>query len=217
MTPEGMAELGEALRAPVSTAFVLAGAGSAFCLGADLKWLGSLPEPGDGVATLVAAHHSVVRAMREAPTPVIAAVNGAAAGGGMSLALAADYCIAGPNASFTAAYFRLGLTPDGGNSVFLPSLLGSGRAMELLLANRTLRAEEAREWGLVAEVASDPEKRACELAASFASVPAATLRTTRRLLTPDLDLRLDQEAGAVAAVARTKEFRGALEAFLTQR
>ncbi len=212
MTPEGMAELAEALRAPASTAFVLTGTGSAFCLGADLKWLSSLAEPGEGVATLVAAHHSVVRAMRDAPVPVIAAVNGAAAGGGMSLALAADYCVAGPNASFTAAYFRLGLTPDGGNSAFL-----GHRAMELLLTNRTLRAEEAWEWGLVAEVAADPVSRACEVCGGFASVPAETLRATRRLLAPDMDVRLNEEAAAVEAAARGSEFRGALETFLARR
>jgi 2-(1,2-epoxy-1,2-dihydrophenyl)acetyl-CoA isomerase len=216
MTAEGMMGLAEALRGPAGTAFVLAGAGSAFCLGADLKWLGGLPDPGEGVARLVAGHHEVVRAMRTAPVPVITAVNGAAAGGGMSLALAADYVIAGPEASFTAAYFRLGLTPDGGNSAFLTSLLGAGRAMGLLLTNRTLRAQEALGWGLVAEVADDPVSRACALANEFARVPAETLVTARRLLWPDLDVRLDEEAAAVAAAAQRAEFRDALADFLSR-
>ena len=214
MTPEGMAELAKALRAPGGTAFVLTGAGSAFCLGADLKWLASLADPGEGVATLVAAHHSVVRAIRDAAGPVVAAVNGAAAGGGMSLALAGDYVVAGPAASFTAAYFKLGLTPDGGNSVFLPSLLGPSRAMELLLTNRTLPADDAREWGLIAEVAADPEARARELTQQFAAVPPDTLRTTRRLLAPDFESRLDAEEAAVSAAARRPEFKAALATFL---
>ena len=209
MTPEGMMELTAALRAAADTAIVLAGAGSAFCLGADLKWLGSLADPGHGVAALVHEHHAAVRAIRNAPVPVLAAVNGAAAGGGMSLALAADMVVAGPGAGFTAAYFRLGLTPDGGNSAFL-----RGRAMELLLTNRTLRGAEAVEWGLAAEVADDPLARACEVAASFEAVPGETLRTSRRLLMPDLEARLDAEEEAVSAAAQRPEFSRALATFL---
>jgi 2-(1,2-epoxy-1,2-dihydrophenyl)acetyl-CoA isomerase len=216
MTPDGMAALVEALRAARGTAIVLAGAGSAFCLGADLKWLGSLADPGEGVARLVAEHHRVVRAIREAPVPVLAVVNGAAAGGGMSLALAADYVVAGPGASFTAAYFRLGLTPDGGNSVFLPALLGAGRAMELLLTNRTLRASEAVALGLAAEAAEDPLARAGEVASDFTTAPAESLIAARRLLAPDLEARLDAEEAAVGAAARRPEFARALAAFLSR-
>lgn len=216
MTPEGMAELTEALRAPAGAAIVLAGAGSAFCLGADLKWLGSLADPGQGVAALVHQHHLAVRAILDAPTPVLAAVNGAAAGGGMSLALAADYVVAGPSAGFTAAYFRLGLTPDGGNSAFLPARVGAARAMALLLTNRTLRGAEAVDWGLAAELADDPLARACEAAESFGDVPAETLRTSRRLLTPDIEARLNAEEAAVSAAAQRPEFSRALAAFLAR-
>jgi 2-(1,2-epoxy-1,2-dihydrophenyl)acetyl-CoA isomerase len=216
MTPEGMAELTETLRAPEGTAFVLAGAGSAFCLGADLKWLGSLADAGQGVAALVHEHHAAVRAILDAPVPVVAAVNGAAAGGGMSLALAADYVVAGPGAGFTAAYFRLGLTPDGGNSAFLTARVGAARAMALLLTNRALRGAEAVEWGLATELADDPLARACEAAEGFAGVPGDTLRTARRLLAPDLEARLDAEEEAVSAAARRPEFSRALAAFLAR-
>src|SRR5690242_14787064 len=216
MTPEGMAELTETLRAPEGTAIVLAGAGSAFCLGADLKWLGSLADAGQGVAALVHEHHAAVRAILDAPVPVVAAVNGAAAGGGMSLALAADYVVAGPGAGFTAAYFRLGLTPDGGNSAFLPARVGAARAMALLLTNRTLRGAEAVEWGLAAELAGDPLARACELAGSFEAVPGDTLRASRRLLSPGLEARLDAEEAAVSAAAQRPEFSRALAAFLAR-
>ncbi|HLG72715.1 MAG TPA: enoyl-CoA hydratase/isomerase family protein [Chloroflexota bacterium] len=212
MTPELMSALASAFREPAERAFVFTGAGSAFCVGADLKWLGALDDPGDGVATLVAAHHEVVRAMRQAVVPVVTAVNGPAAGGGMSLALAGDYCVAAPSATFTAAYFRLGLTPDGGNSAFLPALVGRARAMELLLTNRTLSADDALSWGLVNEAGS--LDRACEVAAGFAPVPAETLLTSRRLLDGELLAQLDQEQKAVATAARRPGFAEAVRAFL---
>jgi 2-(1,2-epoxy-1,2-dihydrophenyl)acetyl-CoA isomerase len=217
MTPDAMAELAKALPAATGAAIVLAGAGSAFCLGADLKWLGSLVDPSEGVARLVAAHHDVVRAMRAAPAPVITAVNGAAAGGGMSLALAGDYCLAAENATFTAAYFRLGLTPDGGNSLFLRERLGPAKAMELLLTNRPLSAPEARHLGLVAEVADgDLLRRAREVAETFAHVPAETLVTSRKLLDGPLNAQLKLEEQAVVEAARKSEFKHALEAFLAR-
>ncbi len=211
MTPEGMGELAAALRAPAEHAYVLTGTASAFCLGADLKWLGRLTDPAEGVATLVAAHHEAVLAMRDARVPVISAVNGAAAGGGISLALAADYCVASVSATFTAAYFRLGLTPDGGNSLFLGT-----RGMELLLTNRTLTAADALGLGLVAEVAEDVLGRACELAAGFVAVPGETLVQTRRLLAPDLEERLRLEEAAVVAAARRPAFQDALREFLAR-
>lgn len=215
MTPELMTALASTFQEPASRAFVLTGAGTAFCVGADLKWLGMLDDPGEGVATLVAAHHQTVRAMREAAVPVVTAVNGAAAGGGMSLALAGDYCIAGPNATFTAAYFRLGLTPDGGNSAFLPALVGRARAMDLLLTNRRLSAAEALEWGLVNEVASDSAvDRASTVAASFGAVPAETLLVTRHLLEGALEAQMQAEQAAVAAAATRPAFGNALRAFL---
>jgi 2-(1,2-epoxy-1,2-dihydrophenyl)acetyl-CoA isomerase len=207
MTPDGLHELARAVRAVAHGRCVLTGEGAAFCLGADLKWLGSLADPGAGVAELVAQHHEVVLSMHRCPAPVVAAVNGAAAGGGWSLALAADYVVAAPSATFTAAYFRLGLTPDGGNSAFL-----GPRAMELLLTNRTLSADEARAMGLVNEVTEDPLGRANEL--RLEDVPGETLLETRRLLRPDLERRLKDEAAAVEAAARRSEFKQALEAFL---
>jgi len=216
MTPEGMGELVEALGLSPRRAFVLTGTGSAFCLGADLKWLGAEADAGEAVGRLVARHHDVVRAMRAVAVPVVTAINGAAAGGGMSLALAGDYCLAASQATFTAAYFRLGLTPDGGNSLFLRRLVGPAKAMELLLRNNTLTAVEARELGLVGEVVAGEAllDRAVELLAGFAAVPAETLRTTRRLLDGGLEEQLRAEAAAVTAAARRPEFAAALRGFL---
>ena len=222
MVPEMMAELAERLRAaPGGRPLVLTGAGHRFCFGADLKWAGAASDPGAALGGLLMAHHEVVRAMRAAPVPVVAAVNGPAAGGGVSLALAADYRLASPNATFTAAYFRLGITPDGGNSAFLVRMLGPARAMDLLLTNRSLSAEEALFWGLVSEVvpANQLLDRASEVAQGFAQVPAETLLATRLLLdgSPSLDEVLDKEQAAMLAAVQRPEFRRSLDAFLNRR
>ena len=199
---------------------VLTGAGPAFCVGADLKWLAAYADPAQGVAELVAAHHAVISAMFDTPVPIIAAVNGATAGGGLSLALAADYRVASSRASFTAAYFRLGLPPDGGNSAFLERAIGASRAMELLLTNRRLTAEEACAWGLVNEVVQDAAEdalldRACEVASRLVQPPGSTLLATRRLLdTAGLDTQLQRESVAIRTAARQPFFRAALRAFL---
>lgn len=221
MAPEMMATLAEQVRsAKDATAIVLTGAGSAFCVGADLKWLGGLPDPAVGISDLVAAHHEAVRAMRRARRPIVAAVNGAAAGGGLSLALAADYRVASTSAAFTTAYSRLGLTPDGGNSLFLAQSIGVARAMELLLTNRTLSVEEARSWGLVEEVV-EPEyllERACERASAFGAIPPETLLATRVLLDAasgqSLDSVLHAEQQAMRTAAQRPEFKQALRSFL---
>lgn len=226
LVPELLVELAAQLRAlPADTrAVVLTGSGDqAFCLGADLTWLGSLADPAAGVARLVAAHHQAVRALRQAPVPVVAAVNGAAAGGGVGLALAADYRVASLGASFTAAYFRLGLTPDGGASSFLARAIGSARALDLLLSNRTLSADEAFAWGLVNGVvpAGALRQRARAVATRLAGVAPETLRETRRLLDTatarPLDAQLDEEERAMVAAASRPAFGEALRRFLERR
>jgi 2-(1,2-epoxy-1,2-dihydrophenyl)acetyl-CoA isomerase len=199
---------------------VLTGQGPAFCVGADLKWLGTCADPAEGVARLVARHHAAVLALVAAPVPVVAAINGPTAGGGLSLALAADYRVAAASATFTAAYFLLGLPPDGGNSALLPRAVGLARAMELLLTNRTLNAGEAREWGLVNQVVPDERllDEACQTAAGLLRVPSATLLDTRRLLGragyQGLETQLQREAVAMRSAARRPAFRTALRAFL---
>lgn len=221
MVPEMMATLAVELRSATdSSAIVLTGAGAAFCVGADLKWLGGLPDPAAGIAELVAAHHAAVRAMRSSPRPIVAAVNGAAAGGGLSLALAADYRVAAVSATFTTAYFRLGLTPDGGNSALLSRSIGAARAMELLLTNRTLSAEEAKSWGLVQEIVEQKLllERASEQATVFGAVPSQTLLDTRKLLdmatTLSLESQLHAEQQAMREAAQRSEFKQALRSFL---
>ena len=227
MVPQMVAELGEQVRAVGGAAatkgVVLTGAGPSFCVGADLRWLAGCADPGEAVATLVATHHAVIRALREAPVPIVAAVNGVAAGGGLSLALAADYRVAALGASFVTAYSRLGLTPDGGTSAFLARAVGAARAMELLLSNRPLAAGEARAWGLVAEVVPSGAllDRACAVAAAVAHVRGETLLAIRRLLdtatSQPLDAQLDLEEKAMRASAASGAFKEALRRFLEKR
>jgi 2-(1,2-epoxy-1,2-dihydrophenyl)acetyl-CoA isomerase len=218
-----LAALREACRDPRARGLVLTGAGGAFCTGADLHWLGQHDDPAEPVARLVAVFHELIQVVRAAPFPVLAAVNGAAAGGGLSLALAADVRIGSPSASLTAAYFRLGLTPDGGSSAFLARSIGAARTMDLLLTNRTVGAEEARGLGLLSDVV-EPERlvdAASQRARAMAGVPPSTLVGTRRLLdaaaAQPLAAQLQMEALAMRAAARHPDFKRAVAAFLARR
>jgi len=196
---------------------VLTATGSAFCPGADLKWLGTAHDPALAVADLVAVHHLAISTILDMPVPVIAAINGSVAGGGLGLALAADYRIAGQRATFTAAYFRLGLTPDGGSSAFLERTIGAARTLELLLTNRRLDAAEALAWGLVSDVVGDDQlvDRAIAFAGGLAAVPSYALRQSRRLLdTINMRDQLQLEAVAIRTAARGDVFRAALKAFM---
>jgi 2-(1,2-epoxy-1,2-dihydrophenyl)acetyl-CoA isomerase len=195
---------------------VLTGSGRAFCSGADLKWLAGQPDPALAVADLVAVHHLAITTLVEMPVPVISAVNGAVAGGGLGLALAADYCIASDRASFTAAYFRLGLTPDGGLSAFLERTIGPRRTLELLLTNRRVAADEALAWRMINEVVDDAEllDRAVEFGAALEPVPGYALLQTRRLLDATfLRNQLQLESVAIRTAARGAFFKEALQAF----
>jgi 2-(1,2-epoxy-1,2-dihydrophenyl)acetyl-CoA isomerase len=196
---------------------VLTATGSTFCPGADLKWMGTYRDPALAVADLVAVHHLAIVTLLDMPVPVIAAINGTVAGGGLGLALAADYRIAAQRATFTTAYFRLGLTPDGGSSAFLERTIGAARTLELLLTNRRLGAVEAQAWGLVSEVVEDERllDRAIAFAGSLATVPGYALRQSRRLLdTINMRDQLQLEAVAIRTAARGEVFRTALRAFL---
>jgi 2-(1,2-epoxy-1,2-dihydrophenyl)acetyl-CoA isomerase len=196
---------------------VLTGNGRAFCPGADLKWLATRPKPDVAVAELVAMHHAAIAALVDVRSPTVAAINGMVAGGGLGLALAPDYRIAAESATFTAAYFRLGLTPDGGSSAFLERTIGATRAMEMLLTNRMLSARQAMDWGMVNEVVADESlfARAIEFAGDLPPVPPYTLVQTRRLFDmAQLRHQLQLESVAIRTAARGEEFQSALQAFL---
>ena len=215
MIPALLRALVEALRqaAARNKPVILSASGPAFCAGADLNWLATFADPSLGVAELVADHHLAITTIVNMPVPVIAALNGPAAGGGLGLALATDYCLAAESASFTAAYFRLGLTPDGGASTFLERSIGLMRTRELLLTNRRLGAREAYDWGLVNAVVADEEllDQAVAFAENLAPVPGYALLQTRRLLNAgNLRNQLQMESVAIRTAARSEFFRQAL-------
>jgi 2-(1,2-epoxy-1,2-dihydrophenyl)acetyl-CoA isomerase len=196
---------------------VLTGTGRTFCPGADLHWLGTFSDPSMGVAELVAAHHLAVTTLLEMPVPVICAINGAVAGGGLGLALATDHRIASERASFTAAYFRVGLTPDGGSSAFLQLTIGRQRTLEMLLTNRRVEAHEALAWALVNTVVPHDEvvERAIAFARGLEYVPHYALRETRKLLdTVNIRNQLQLESVSIRTASRGQFFRDALHEFL---
>src|ERR687887_1427979 len=158
-------------RAPEVRAVVLTGAGRGFCVGQDLN---EFKEAARDIAGRLRGHyHPTVLAIRELEKPVLAAVNGPAAGAGLSLACACDLRIAADDASFVPAFINIGLIPDSGGTYFVRRLLGTARAFELFGTGRRLTAAEAHAWGLVSEVveAGSLQARAAELAAELAALP----------------------------------------------
>jgi 2-(1,2-epoxy-1,2-dihydrophenyl)acetyl-CoA isomerase len=202
-------------------AVVLTGAGRGFCVGQDLTEFREAP--GDIGDRLRGNYHPNVLAIRALEKPVIAAVNGAAAGAGLSFACACDIRLASDAASFVPAFINIGLVPDSGGTYFTARLLGPARAFEWMTSGRRLTAEEALEWGLVSEVlrAEDLAARAAELAAQLAAMPTRGIGMTKRLFdrTGDatLDEQLEWEAQLQSAATKTGDFREGVAAFLEKR
>jgi 2-(1,2-epoxy-1,2-dihydrophenyl)acetyl-CoA isomerase len=186
MTPDLLGDLASAIREmtddPDVRALVLTGAGRGFCSGQNLKAAQIL---GDDIAAGVMRYYwPTFRALRECRVPVVVAVNGVAAGGGFSLAMAGDMIVAARSASFIQVFSRIALVPDLGSTWLLPRLVGRQRALELMLTNEPLSAELAREWGLVRDVFDDGSLRegALALARKLAAGPTRALVATRRLI-----------------------------------
>ena len=203
---------------------VLTGAGRAFSAGGDLKEMaraGDLPE--EHFEELLATLNRTVLTLAELPKPVIAAVNGVAAGLGFNLALAADVRVAARSAEFTQAFLKIGLIPDGGGTFLLPRLVGWARAAELILTARTVSSEEALALGLVNEVVDDAEfESAVETwARRFAAAPTAAIGRVKQLLvhsvTADLKSQLRFEREMQIASGRTADFREGVSAFFEKR
>jgi 2-(1,2-epoxy-1,2-dihydrophenyl)acetyl-CoA isomerase len=203
---------------------ILTGAGAGFCAGGDLKTaaeaVSSNQDPGPLFAEITARLHRTVLALRRMPQPVIAALNGAVSGIGLSLAAATDLRLASEAARFKAAYIGVGLTPDGGWTATVARLVGPARAAELLLLDRPFDARRALELGLVHEVwpAEELSVRAKERAAELARCAPEALAAAKRLLDealfPDLEAIMEREREVVVARSRSPEFRARLAAFL---
>jgi 2-(1,2-epoxy-1,2-dihydrophenyl)acetyl-CoA isomerase len=201
-------------------AVVVTGAGRGFCAGQDLAEFTDMPDIGD---SLRETYHPNVLAIRALEKPVIASVNGACAGAGLSLACACDIRIAADSAAFVPGFVGIGLIPDSGGSYFVHRLLGAARAFEWMTSNRRLSAAEALEWGLVSEVvpAEGLSTRAAELAATYAAAPTRAIGMTKRLFdhadTATLEEQLEREAQLQAAAADTDDFREGVAAFREKR
>ncbi len=202
-------------------AVVVTGAGRGFCVGQDLTEFSDAPtDIGD---RLRSGYHKNILAIRGLEKPVIAAVNGPAAGAGLSLACACDIRIAAESAVFIPAFIGIGLVPDSGGSYFVARLLGIARAFAWMTSNRKLTAAEAREWGLVWDVIADDALagRTAELAATYAAAPTRAIGMTKRLFDSThhatLDEQLELEAQLQAAATQTEDFREGVTAFLEKR
>jgi 2-(1,2-epoxy-1,2-dihydrophenyl)acetyl-CoA isomerase len=186
MTPDLLGALataiGEMTDDPDVRALVLTGEGRGFCSGQNLKASETLGA--DIVAGVMRHYWPAFRALRECRVPIVVAVNGVAAGGGFSLAMAGDVIVAARSASFIQVFSRIGLVPDLGSTWLLPRLIGRQRALELMLLNEPLSAERAREWGLVRHVVDDDHllDEAIKLAQRLAAGPTRALVATRALL-----------------------------------
>lgn len=206
-------------------AIVVTGRGKAFCAGADLELVGSGQQRDETAPAMMETFLDVVRTFEYSPVPVIAAVNGAAVGGGMALAVAADIRVASPHASFHVGTIRVGLTGgEGGLTWSLPRMIGSSRAMELLVTGRRVDAFEAASIGLVSSVSDDAESclaRAHAIADSIRCNGPAAVRLTKQLVRSNqeasFEAALAAEATAQRQVSRGAEFREASTAFIERR
>jgi 2-(1,2-epoxy-1,2-dihydrophenyl)acetyl-CoA isomerase len=207
-------------------AVVLTGAGRAFSSGADLKDISTDTTPDgrpDVYKTLTERYHPIMRAIREMPKPVIAAVNGPAVGIGCSLALCCDLIVAAESAYFLLAFVNIGLVPDGGSSLFLPTRIGMARASELSMLGERLPSAKALEWGLVNRVVADGEleQEVGALAARMAAGPTRSYAGSKRQLNNWLYARMEEQLELEATIqqemAGSDDFVEGAMAFIQKR
>ncbi|MDH5507649.1 MAG: enoyl-CoA hydratase-related protein [Anaerolineae bacterium] len=205
-------------------AVLLSGEGKTFCVGGDLTHfaahIDNLPFH---IKDIIIHLHNAITRMTRMEAPVVAAVHGNIAGAGVSLLCAADITLAAESTTFNMAYTAVGLSPDGSSTYFLPRAVGLKRALELMLSNRTISAQEALALGLVSEVVPDGAlmARAGELAGRLAAGPTLALGAAKRLLRESwsrtLETQMEYEAQAIADMTRTADFREGVMAFLEKR
>ena len=210
-------------------ALVITGAGRGFCAGADLAQFDMEPGPdlvrrADPGPVIEKAFNPTVRKLQALRVPTVAAVNGVAAGAGASLAMTCDLAVAAPDATFVQAFSKIGLVPDAGGTWFLIKKLGLARAMGAAMLGDKLSAKDAKEWGMIWDVAPEGEdcvQTAMKLAQRLAVMPTKALVETRRLLraaaSNDLDAQLDAERDAQSALGKTHDFLEGVMAFRQKR
>lgn len=226
-TAEMHQEVRDALRSVERTArvIVLTGAGRAFCAGQDL---GERAMGGDGRAvdlgvTVETAWNPLIRRMVAMPQPIIARVNGVAAGAGANVALACDLVVAARSARFIQSFAAIGLIPDSGGSWALPRLVGQARALGLALTGDPLPAETAEQWGLIWKCVEDEtlDREVDRLAGTLASLPPLGLAATKKLIRSTWDRTLDQELNEqrneMRRLGYSEDYREGVAAFLEKR
>jgi 2-(1,2-epoxy-1,2-dihydrophenyl)acetyl-CoA isomerase len=210
-------------------AAVITGAGRGFCAGADLGGFDFTPGPdlverANPGPVIEQTFNPTVRKLMALRVPTVAAVNGVAAGAGASLAMTCDLAVAAPAASFIQAFSKIGLIPDAGGSWFLIKKLGLARAMGCAMLGDKVSAKDAKEWGMIWDVAAEGEDcvaAAMKLAERLATMPTTALVSTRKLLraaaSNDLDRQLDLERDTQSAMGRTHDYIEGVTAFLQKR
>ena len=201
---------------------VLTGSGRAFCAGQDLA--DPAVAPGSDLGMMIEHFYNpLIRAMRALPKPILARVNGVAAGAGANLAFAADIVIAARSASFIESFSRIGLLPDSGGTWMLPRLFGYARAVGLAMLGERISAEQAHAWGAIWQVVDDAElDQACDtLAGTLAQAPTRALGAIKTALeataTATLDAALDRERELQRRLGATHDYREGAEAFAAKR
>ncbi|MGH7864887.1 MAG: enoyl-CoA hydratase/isomerase family protein [Candidatus Binataceae bacterium] len=206
-------------------AVLLSGAGRMFCAGGDLKSFAAQPpdELGHYLERVTLSLHNAISTFARMNAPVIAAVHGSAAGAGFSLVCACDFVVAAETSRFTMAYTRVGLTPDGSSTYFLPRIVGFRRALELAVLNPVLSAAEAKELGIVTRVVPDAElmTAAASLAMELASGATLAIGATKRLLsasaTNTLESQMALETFTISSISASSDAREGMGAFIAKR
>jgi len=202
---------------------VLTGEGKAFCAGGDVAMFHSFDDPGEGIRQLTKRLHFVISGIRRIPKPVIAMINGTAAGAGISLAAACDLRVSAKSAKFRQAYTSIGLTPDGAWNLIVPLLIGLGKAAELAYLDPIFGAQEALAMGFVNQVAEDGEleettrRIALKMAGSATCSFAIVKENFNEALLGLLERQLERERGGIIQAGKTADAREGIAAFIEKR
>ncbi|MBK8954872.1 MAG: enoyl-CoA hydratase/isomerase family protein [Saprospiraceae bacterium] len=201
---------------------LLTGSGKAFCAGQDLQEV--MDPEGPGLEKILNEHYNpIIKKLRTVSKPVVAAVNGVAAGAGANIALACDVVVASENAGFIQAFSKIGLIPDSGGTFFLPRLVGWQRASALMLTGDRIMAQEAQQMGMIYKVFPDENflEEAVSLAEKLCQMPTTALYQTRRLLnfsfSNNLDQQLEQELELQILCGGSYDYQEGVSAFIEKR
>jgi 2-(1,2-epoxy-1,2-dihydrophenyl)acetyl-CoA isomerase len=222
MTRE-LADIAKRLDNASTKVVTITGSGRFFCAGGDLKSFATAPSRGQHIKGVADDLHRAISSFARMDAVVITSINGTAAGAGFSLAVTGDLVLAAESATFTMAYTKVGLSPDGSSSYFLPRLIGITKTKELMLTNRSLSAQEAQQWGLVTEVVPDDQlaSRTDELAAQMADTAAGSNGSVKALMlatfSSGLEEQMEMEGRIIAGRAESTDGREGVDAFMAKR